>query len=55
MLNIPDLIMRTSRTGLCQSAILELWTPPEPEPEATIIKEEKWAQESIEYLKTLIT
>ena len=54
MLNIPDLIKRTSLTGLCQSAILELWTPPEPELEATIIKEEKWAQESIEYLKTLI-
>jgi len=54
MLNIPDLIKRTSRTGLCQSAILELWTPPEPELKATIIKEEKWAQESIEYLKTLI-
>lgn len=54
MLNIPDLISRTSQTGLCQSAILELWTPPEQEIEATIKKEGKWADESIEYLKSVI-
>jgi sugar phosphate isomerase/epimerase len=54
MLNIPDLIRRTSQTRLCQSAILELWTPPEQEIEATIIKEAKWADESINYLKSLI-
>ena len=54
MLNIPDLIKRTSRTGLCQSAILELWTPPETELSATILKEDKWAEESIKYLKSVI-
>jgi sugar phosphate isomerase/epimerase len=54
MLNIPDLIKRTSQTGLCLSAILELWTPPEQAIEATIIKEAKWADESIEYLKSVI-
>lgn len=54
MLNIPDLISRTSRTGLCRSAILELWTPPEPEIKATIKKESEWADESIEYLKTVV-
>lgn len=54
MLNIPDLISRTSQTGLCQSAILELWTPPEQAIEATIKKEGKWADESIEYLKSVI-
>jgi len=54
MLNIPDLIKRTSLTGLCQSAILELWTPPETELSATILKEDKWAEESIKYLKTLL-
>jgi sugar phosphate isomerase/epimerase len=54
MLNIPDLLLKTSQNGLCQSAILELWTPPEPEIESTVLKEEKWAQESINYLKTLI-
>jgi sugar phosphate isomerase/epimerase len=54
LLNIPDLLYRTSQNGLCQSAILELWTPPEPEIELTVLKEEKWAQESINYLKNLI-
>ena len=54
MLNIPDLISRTSQTGLCRSAILELWTPPEQAIEATIKKEGKWADESIEYLKSVI-
>jgi len=53
MLNIPDLINRVSETGKCNSAILELWTPPEPAIGQTIEKEEKWAQESINYLKTL--
>jgi 3-oxoisoapionate decarboxylase len=54
MLNIPDLLSRTSQTGLCQSAILELWTPPEQTIETTIKKEGKWADESIEYLKSVI-
>lgn len=53
ILNIPDLVNRVSETGRCKSAILELWTPPEPVIEQTIHKEEKWAQESINYLKTL--
>jgi 3-oxoisoapionate decarboxylase len=54
MLNIPDLIKRTSQTGICRSAILELWTPPEQAIEATIKKEVKWADESIKYLKSLV-
>jgi hypothetical protein len=54
MLNIPDLLLKTSQNGLCQSAILELWTPPEQAIEATITKEAKWADESIEYLKSVI-
>ncbi|NMC37628.1 MAG: TIM barrel protein [Bacteroidales bacterium] len=54
MLNIPDLIRRTSATGLCNSAILELWTPPEIDIEATILKEEEWAGESIRYLKSVV-
>jgi 3-oxoisoapionate decarboxylase len=54
LLNIPDLLLRASQNGLCQSAILELWTPPEPEIESTVLKEEKWAQESINFLKKLL-
>jgi sugar phosphate isomerase/epimerase len=36
----------------CQSAILESWTPPEASLADTMRKEERWARESIEYLKT---
>ncbi len=54
MLNIPDLLLRASENQRCRSAILELWTPPEGEIEATIKKEAKWAEESIDYLKTLV-
>jgi sugar phosphate isomerase/epimerase len=53
MLNIPELISKLSSTGKCESAILELWTPPEPTIESTIIKEEEWAIESLNYLKQL--
>ncbi|HPA86815.1 MAG TPA: TIM barrel protein [Bacteroidales bacterium] len=53
LLNIRDILSRASETGICKSAILELWTPPEKSIEETIIKEEKWAEESIQYLKSL--
>jgi len=51
ILNISRLVSTLSESGQCQSAILELWTPPEPTIEDTIRKEEKWASESIDYLK----
>jgi len=54
MLKIPYLLKKTSQYSRCHSAILELWTPPEQTVEKTIIKEEKWAQESIDFLKTLL-
>jgi sugar phosphate isomerase/epimerase len=54
MLNIPELLEKIEVTGLCNSAILELWTPPEPTLEQTIAKEAAWAEESITYLKSLI-
>lgn len=53
MLNISGLVSSLSETGKCHSAILELWTPPESAIEETILKEEKWAAESIEYLKRI--
>jgi sugar phosphate isomerase/epimerase len=55
MLDIAGLIEKTENTGLCQSAILELWTPPEKTPQLTVLKEEVWASESIEYLKKLFS
>ena len=53
MLNIIDTLERLTLLNRCQSAILELWTPPELKIEETIKKEEVWASESIEYLKEL--
>ena len=54
MLDIPGLVSHISSYGRCYSAILELWTPPAESIEATIKKEESWAEESIQYLKSLI-
>jgi sugar phosphate isomerase/epimerase len=53
MLNIPELTARLKETGHCQSAILELWTPPEDDIDKTIRKESSWADESIAYLKSI--
>ncbi len=38
--------------SLCQSAILESWTPPEATIEASMAKEQAWAGQSIDYLRT---
>jgi sugar phosphate isomerase/epimerase len=53
MLNVPWLLDCVS--DRCQSAILELWTPPEQDLEDTIRKEDEWARKSIAYLKNIIT
>jgi sugar phosphate isomerase/epimerase len=52
MLNVPWLLEKVS--DRCQSAILELWTPPEKEMEDTIMKEDDWASKSISYLKNIV-
>jgi len=54
MLNIPDLLGKLNKKEDCESAIIELWTPPEKDIELTILKENQWADESINYLKHLI-
>jgi sugar phosphate isomerase/epimerase len=38
----------------CKSAILEQWTPPEETIEETIVKEARWAEQSIKYLKNVL-
>lgn len=55
LLNIPWLFDKLAASKKCQSAILELWTPPEDTIGATILKEERWADESIKYLKSIIS
>ncbi len=54
MLNISELLNKLYFINSCQSAILELWTPPEENIDDTIIKENRWANESIEFLKSII-
>jgi sugar phosphate isomerase/epimerase len=53
MLDIPRLLERLRAHDRCQSAILELWTPPESTPEKTAATEARWAEESLRYLKPL--
>lgn len=53
-LNVPGLISKINTYNKCQSAIIELWTPPENKIEDTIKKEIEWANESINYLKKIL-
>lgn len=46
--------MLTQLPSGCKTAILEQWTPPEGTIQATIEKEQKWARQSISYLKNYI-
>jgi sugar phosphate isomerase/epimerase len=54
MLDLPWLLGRLRQLGRDPDAILEQWTPPEPDLAATIAKEAAWAVESIAYLRRLI-
>lgn len=51
-LDVPWLLDRLA-AGRIDSAIIELWTPPESDIEATVAKEERWAQQSLSYLRRL--
>jgi sugar phosphate isomerase/epimerase len=51
MLNVPWLLENISPYGRCKTAILEQWVVPETDRDLTIEKEERWAQESVDYLK----
>jgi sugar phosphate isomerase/epimerase len=53
MLDIPWLLEEVESHGRCESAILELWTPPESDAAKTVAKEARWAEDSLRYLKPL--
>jgi 3-oxoisoapionate decarboxylase len=53
MLSLPALLERLAPFNRCHTAVLELWTPPEPDLEQTIAKEAAWAVQSLDYLKPL--
>jgi sugar phosphate isomerase/epimerase len=54
-LDIPWLLRSLIALGRNPNAILELWTPPEPCLVATISKEQRWAEESVHYLRSLLS
>ena len=51
MLNLPALLEQLAPFQRCETAILELWTPPEPQLEMTLAKEAAWAVQSLDFLK----
>jgi len=53
-LDIPFLLDTLRQAGARCNAILELWTPQQATLAETIVLEDRWAQESISYLRTLI-
>ena len=52
LVDVPRVLKRLDTFERCDTAILELWTPPEERLEDTIAKEAAWAGQSIEYLRT---
>ncbi len=54
MLNVPWLLEKVREFGRAPNAIVELWTPPEPTPRATVDKESTWAQRSVRNLRQYI-
>lgn len=55
LLNVPAIIEELRPFNTCHSAVLELWTPPAGSLQETIDREDAWAEESIQYLKKVIT
>ncbi len=54
-LDVPRLLPQLAPFTRCQTAVIELWTPPEPKLEDTIAKEAAWAGQSLDYLKPFFT
>ncbi|HUS34977.1 MAG TPA: TIM barrel protein [Verrucomicrobiae bacterium] len=55
MLNVRKLLETLAPHNRCETAVLELWTPPEARIEDTVAKEARWASESLKYLKPFFT
>jgi 3-oxoisoapionate decarboxylase len=54
MMNLPWLLDTLSRYGRDYSTIIESWPAPEATVDESAAKEQRWAQESTTYLRTLI-
>lgn len=55
MLDIRWLIDQLAPFKRCDTAVVELWTPPESDIERTVAKEEAWAAQSLAYLRSVFT
>ncbi len=55
MLDVPWLLQQLAPFNRCETAVLELWTVPEPDLERTVAKEAAWAAQSLEFLRPLFT
>jgi hypothetical protein len=53
MAHISFVLEEITKFNRCQSAVLEQWVPYQENLSATIALEKKWAEESIQYLKTI--
>lgn len=53
-LNVPWLLDALGRRTADLTAVIELWTPPEEDIEATVAKERVWAEQSVSYLREVI-
>jgi len=51
--DVPGLLARLKPFLRCHTAVLELWTPPEPSIADTLTKESTWASESLAFLRPL--
>ncbi len=54
-LNVPWLLERLKAAGRDPNAIIELWTPFGPTLDETVARENRWAQESVQYLRQFIS
>lgn len=54
-LDVPWVLRTLKEMGRDVNAILEQWPSPEASLDQTIAKESRWAEESVRYLRTLIT
>lgn len=53
MMNLPRILEQLAPYGRCRSAILELWTPPEPNLSDTLTKEAASVARSLAYLRPM--
>jgi sugar phosphate isomerase/epimerase len=54
MLPLQTVLATVERHGRCQTAVVELWTPPEPEITATLAWEADWAVASVNRLRAAL-